>query len=133
MSLLYNKIIKSVKTAIYESLFDDKSALDSSVTSINHRDGAFVFGVTTAYGIEDVTIYDQRHPGANCLKLNPVNMTPVKLDASSTKKKPAVADVLYSTADGKLTLDAQTNSVDNTAIAICVKQEVTENIKNGED
>ena len=33
-------------------------------------------------------------------------MTPVKLDASSNKKTPAVADVLYSTVDGKLTLDA---------------------------
>ena len=117
----------------YLNVFDDKSALDSSVASIKHRDGAFVFGVTTAQGIEDVTIYDQRHPGANCLKLNPVNMTPVKLDASSSKKKPAVADVLYSTADGKLTLDAQTNSVDNTPIAICVIPEVTENFKNGDD
>jgi hypothetical protein len=38
--------------------------------------------------------------------LGSVNMSPVKLDASSTKKTPAVADVLYSTADGKLTLDA---------------------------
>ena len=46
---------------------------------------------------------------------------------------PAVADVLYSTADGKLTLDAQTNSVDNTPIAICVIPEVTENFKNGDD
>ena len=117
----------------YLNVFDDKSALDSSVASIKHRDGAFVFGVTTAQGIEDVTIYDQRHPGANCLKLNPVNMTPVKLDASSTKKTPAVADVLYSTADGKLTLDSQTNSVDNTPIAICVIPEVTENFKNGDD
>ena len=117
----------------YLNVFDDKSALDSSVTSLHHGDGAFVFGVDTDYGIEDVTIYDQRHPGANCLKLNPVNMTPVKLDASSTKKTPAVADVLYSTADGKLTLDAQTNSVDNTAIAICVIPEVTENFKNGDD
>jgi hypothetical protein len=60
-------------------------------------------------------------------------MTPVKLDASSTKKTPAVADVLYSTADGKLTLDAQTNSVNNTPIAICVIPEVTENFKNGDD
>ena len=118
---------------IYLNVFDDKSALDSSVTSINHGDGAFVFGVETDQGIEDVTIYDQRHPGANCLKLNPVNMTPVKLDASSTKKTPAVADVLYSTADGKLTLDAQTNSVNNTPIAICVIPEVTENFKNGDD
>ena len=117
----------------YLNVFDDKSALDSSVASINHGDGAFVFGVETAQGIEDVTIYDQRHPGSNCLKLNPVNMTPVKLDASSTKKTPAVADVLYSTADGKLTLDAQTNSVNNTPIAICVIPEVTENFKNGDD
>ena len=117
----------------YLNVFDDKSALDSSVTSINHGDGAFVFGVTTAQGIEDVTIYDQRHPGSNCLKLNPVNMSPVKLDASSSKKTPAVADVLYSTADGKLTLDAQTNSVNNTPIAICVIPEVTENFKNGDN
>ncbi len=60
-------------------------------------------------------------------------MTPVKLDASSSKKKPAVADILYSTADGKLTLDAQTNNKDNTPIAICVIPEVTENFKNGDD
>ena len=117
----------------YLNVFDNKSALDSSVTSINHGDGAFLFGVKTAQGIEDVTIYDQRHPGPNCLKLNPVNMTPVKLDASSTKKTPAIADVLYSTADGKLTLDAQTNSVDNTPIAICVIPEVMENFKNGDN
>ena len=117
----------------YLNVFDNKSALDSSVTSINHGDGAYVFGVETAQGIEDVTIYDQRHPGANCLKLNPVNMTPVKLDASSSKKTPAVADILYSTADGRLTLDAQTNSVDNTPIAICVIPEVTENFKNGDN
>ena len=117
----------------YLNVFDNKSALDSSVTSINHGDGPFVFGVTTAQGIEDVTIYDQRHPGANCVKLNPVNMSPVKLDASSSKKTPAVADVLYSTADGKLTLDAQTNSVNNTPIAIGVIPEVTENFKNGDD
>ena len=117
----------------YLNVFDDKSALDSSVASINHGDGAYVFGVTTSKGIQDVTIYDQRHPGSNCLKLNPVNMSPVKLDASSSKKKPEVADILYSTKDGKLTLDAQTNSVDNTPIAICVIPEVTENFKNGDD
>ena len=117
----------------YLNVFDNKSALDSSVTSFKHGDGAFVFGVTTAQGIEDVTIYDQRHPGANCLKLSPVNITPVKLDSSSTKKTPAVADVLYSTVDGKLTLDSQTNSVNNTPIAICVIPEVTENFKNGDD
>ena len=117
----------------YLNVFDNKYALDSSVTSINHGDGPFVFGVTTAQGIEDVTIYDQRHPGSNCLKLNPVNMSPVKLDASSSKKTPAVADILYSTADGKLTLDAQTDNVDNTPIAICVIPEVTENFKNGDN
>ena len=120
----------------YLNVFDNKSALDSSVTSFKHGDGAFVFGVETDQGIEDVTIYDQRHPGANCpgvYNAYPVNMSPVKLDSSSTKKAPAVADVLYSTADGKLTLDAQTNSVDNTPIAICVIPEVTENFKNGDN
>ena len=84
----------------------------------------------------EATIYDQRHSGANCpgvYNAYPVNMSPVKLDASSTKKKPNVADILYSTADGKLTLDAQTNNVDNTPIAICVIPEVTENFKNGDD
>ena len=117
----------------YLNVFDNKSALDSSVTSFKHGDGAFVFGVETDQGIEDVTIYDQRHPGANCLKLGSVNMEPAKLDASSSKKVPAVADILYSTADGKLTLDAQTNSVDNTPIAICVIPEVIENFKNGDN
>ena len=117
----------------YLNLFDDKSTLDSSVASFKHGDGAFVFGVDTDQRIEDITIYDQRHPGANCIKLPSVNMEPVKLDASSTKKKPVVTDVLYSTADGKLTLDAQTNSVNNTPIAICVIPEITENFKNGDN
>ena len=120
----------------YLKVFNDKSALVSSAESINHGDGAFVFGVKTTTGIEDVIIYDQRHPGPYCpdvYKAYPVNMNPVKLDSSSTKKTPAVADVLYSTSDGKLTLDAQTNSVDNTPIAICVIPEVTENFKNGDD
>ena len=62
-----------------------------------------------------------------------VNMSPVKLDASSSKKKPVVGDVLYSTADGKLTLDAQTNNVDNKPIAICVIPEVMENFSEGDD
>ena len=113
--------------------FSSDTDMNETISQIKHGDGAFVFGVSTSKGIEDVTIYDQRHPGSNCLKLNPVNMSPVKLDASSSKKKPAVADILYSTADGKLTLDAQTNNVDNTAIAICVIPEVTENFKNGDD
>ena len=117
----------------YLNVFDDKSALDSLVTLINHGYGVFVFGVETDQGIEDVTIYDQRHPGANCVRLGSVNMTPVKLDASSSKKTPAVADVLYSTADGRLTLDAQTDNVDNTPIAICVIPYVYENFENGDD
>ena len=124
----------------YLNLFDDKSALDSSLTSFKHGDGAFVFGVKTDQGIEDVTIYDQRHPGANCPEVYnayPVNMSPVKLDSSSIKKTPKVGDVLYSTAYGKLTLDDQTNIsgavIRNAPIAICVIPEVTENFKNGDD
>ena len=117
----------------YFNVFDSKSELDLSVSLINHGDGAYVFEVKPTKGIEDVSIYGQRHPNANCVMLGSVNMTPVKLDSSSTKKTPAVADVLYSTADGKLTLDAQTNSVNNTPIAICVIPEVMENFKNGDD
>ncbi|WQJ54239.1 MAG: hypothetical protein [Vetruanivirus porcinprimi] len=121
----------------YLKVFDDKSALDSSVTSFNHGDGAFVFGVKTTQGIEDVTIYDQRHPGANCPEVYnayPVNMSPVKLDASSSKKTPGVGDTLFATSDGKLTLDAQTGGpINNTPIAICVIPEVTENFKNGDN
>ena len=108
--------------------FSSETEMNEAIQQIKHGDGAFLY-----YYNQSVKLIDQRHPGANCLKLNPVNMTPVKLDASSSKKKPVVADVLYSTADGKLTLDAQTNSVNNTPIAICVIPEVTENFKNGDD
>ena len=45
----------------------------------------------------------------------------------------SLADVLYSTADGKLTLDAQTNNKYNTPIAICVIPDVYENLKNGDE
>ena len=73
-------------------------------------------------------------PSFNIPSFKPqVNMDPVKLDSSSIKKKPAVGDVLYSTSDGKLTLDKTTNGVTNTAIAICVIPEVTENFKNGDN
>ena len=103
--------------------------MNNAISEINHGDGAFLY-----YYNQSVKFIDQRHPeGVNCVKLPSVNMEPVKLDASSSKKKPAVADILYSTADGKLTLDAQTNSVDNTPIAICVIPEVTENFKNGDN
>ena len=121
----------------YLNVFDDKSALDSSVTSITHGDGAFVFGVDTSQGVEDVTIYDQRHPGPNCpevYKAYPVNMSPVKLDASSKKRTPAVGDILYATSGGKLTLDAPTGTIHvQKAIGICVIPEVIENFKNGDN
>ena len=107
--------------------FATDELMNEAALQIKHGDGAFV------YQSQSIKFIDQRHPGHNCLKLNPVNMTPVKLDASSSKKKPAVADILYSTADGKLTLDAKTNSVDNTPIAICVIPEVMENFKNGDN
>ena len=109
--------------------FSSEEDMNNAISEITHGDGAFLY-----YYNQSVKFIDQRHPGgANCIKLPSVNMSPVKLDSSSTKKKPAVADVLYSTADGKLTLDAQTNNVDNTPIAICVIPEVTENFKNGDN
>ena len=109
--------------------FSSESDMTNAISEITHGDGAFLY-----YYNQSVKLIDQRHPGgANCVKLSSVNMSPVKLDASSSKKKPAVADILYSTSDGKLTLDSQTNGVDNTPIAICVIPEVTENFKNGDD
>ena len=109
--------------------FSSDADMNTAISEITHGDGAFLY-----YYNQSVKLIDQRHPGgANCVKLPSVNMSPVKLDSSSTKKTPAVADILYSTADGKLTLDAQTNNVDNTPIAICVIPEVTENFKNGDD
>ena len=109
--------------------FSSEEDMNNAISEITHGDGAFLY-----YYNQSVKFIDQRHPGGvNCVKLSSVNMSPVKLDASSSKKKPAVADILYSTADSKLTLDAQTNSMDNTPIAICVIPEVTENFKNGDD
>ena len=64
------------------------------------------------------------------------NETPIFKINQTYDKKPmtfVVGDVLYSTADGKLTLDAQTNSVNNTPIAICVIPDVYENLKNGDE
>ena len=113
--------------------FSSDTEMNNAISQIKHGDGAFLFGVSTTNGIKNVDFCDHIHPGPNCLMLSSVNMSPAKLDVSSTKKKPVVGDVLYSTADGKLTLDTQTNNVDNTAIAICVIPEVTENFKNGDD
>ena len=109
--------------------FATDELMNEAALQIHHKDGAFV------YQSQSIKFIDERHPGPNCTDLCnqiSVNMSPVKLDASSTKKTPAVADILYSTADGKLTLDAQTNSVNNTPIAICVIPEVMENFKNGD-
>lgn len=49
--------------------FNSKSVLDSTVSSIKHGDGAFVFGVSTTQGIEDLTIYDQMHPGTKLCEI----------------------------------------------------------------
>lgn len=50
----------------------------------------------------------------------------------ATWKTPVVGDVLYSTAVEKLTLDSQTNGVNNTPIAICVIPDVYENFEKGD-
>ena len=50
----------------------------------------------------------------------------------ATWKTPVIGDVLYSTATGKLTLDAQTNGANNTPIAICVIPDVYENFEKGD-
>lgn len=113
--------------------FSSETKMNDAISQIKHGDGAFLFGVSTANGIKNVDFCNHIHPGPNCLKLNPVNMSPVKLDSSSTKKTPDIADILYSTKDGKLTLDAQTNGVNNTPIAICVIPEVMENFSEGDD
>lgn len=62
--------------------------------------------------------------------------TPIFKINQTYYKKPmtfVVGDVLYSTADEKLTLDTQTNGVNNTPIAICVIPDVYENLKNGDN
>lgn len=107
--------------------FATDELMNKDALQINHTDGVFL------YQGQSIKFIDETHPGPNCIMLGSVNMTPVKLDISSTKKIPDVADILYSTTDGKLTLDAQTNNVDNTPIAICVIPEVKENFENGDD
>lgn len=116
----------------YLNVFDSKDLLDASVNAINHKDGAFVFGVKTESGIENITIYDERHPGANCFTVKPVNMDPLTIDESSVKKSIAIGTILYSTADGKLVLDETTNNIKNTPIAIACNANITENYKTGE-
>lgn len=116
----------------YLNVFDNKDLLDASVNAINHKDGAFVFGVKTESGIENITIYDERHPGANCFTVKPVNMDPLTIDESSVVKSIYIGSVLYSTADGKLVLDETTNNIKNTPIAIACVANCTENYKTGE-
>lgn len=117
----------------YLNVFDSKDLLDASVNAINHKDGAFVFGVKTESGIENITIYDERHPGANCFTVKPVNMDPLTIDESSVVKSIAFGTILYSTADGKLVLDETTNNIKNTPIAIACDVNCTENYKTGEE
>lgn len=116
----------------YLNVFDSKDLLDASVNAINHKDGAFVFGVKTESGIENITIYDERHPGAHCFTVKPVNMDPLTIDESSVTKSIAFGTILYSTADGKLVLDETTNNIKNTPIAIACCFNCTENYKTGE-
>lgn len=116
----------------YLNVFNSKDLLDASVNAINHKDGAFVFGVKTESGIENITIYDERHPGANCFTVKPVNMDPLTIDESSEVKSISFGTILYSTADGKLVLDETTNNIKNTPIAIACNINCTENYKTGE-
>lgn len=117
----------------YLNVFDSKDLLDASVNAINHKDGAFVFGVKTESGIENITIYDERHPGAHCFTVKPVNMEPLTIDESSVVKSISFGTILYSTADGKLVLDETTNNIKNTPIAIACNVNCTENYKTGEE
>lgn len=116
----------------YLNVFDSKDLLDASVNAINHKDGAFVFGVKTESGIENITIYDERHPGAHCFTVKPVNMDPLTIDESSVQKSIGIGTILYSTADGKLVLDETTNNIKNTPIGIACTTSITENYKTGE-
>ena len=59
--------------------------------------------------------------------------TPIFRIQQTYKKELKIGDVLYSTADEKLTLDAQTNGANNTPIAICVIPDVYENFEKGDE
>ena len=61
------------------------------------------------------------------------NETPIFRIQQTYNKELQIGDVLYSTADEKLTLEAQTNGANNTPIAICVIPDVYENLKNGDE
>ena len=59
--------------------------------------------------------------------------TPIFRIQQTYKKELKIGDVLYSTADEKLTLYAQTNGANNTPIAICVIPDVYENFEKGDE
>ena len=59
--------------------------------------------------------------------------TPIFQIQQTYKKELKIGSILYSTNDNKLTLDAQTNGVNNTPIAICVIPDVYENFVKGDD
>ena len=61
------------------------------------------------------------------------NNTPIFKIDQTYKKELKIGDVLYSTNDNKLTLDAQTNGANNTPIAICVIPDVYENFEKGDE
>lgn len=111
--------------------FATDELMNEDALQIKHKD-KFTY-LYKSKSKNSISFIDERHPGPHCLMLGSVNMEPVKLDSSSIKKIPAVADILYSTADGKLTLDEQTNNTNNTPIAICVIPEVLENFKECND
>ena len=134
-------VINEKRTAIKGSGFYDGNYWSSREYSST---GNYEYFVSLGNG--SISSYDKNYgsnilgflvlevPSFNIPSFKPsVNIDPVKLDPSSKKKTLVVGDVLYSTSDGKLTLDKTTNSVTNIAIAICVIKEVMENFKNGDD
>ena len=135
--------INEKRTAITGSGFYDGSYWSSREYSsdLEYSVGLSIGNVNASYKDSNVYVLGflaVEVPSFNIPSFKPsVNMEPVKLDSSSSKRKPEVGDVLYSTNDNKLTLDkttnGATNNVDNTPIAICVIPEVTENFKNGDN
>lgn len=111
--------------------FLSETEMNDAISQIKNSDEIFIF-TTNQLSEKQNVVYIPSKPVPD-EPVYSVNMSPVKLDSTSTKKKPVVGDVLYSTVNGKLTLDAQTDTVDNTPIAICVIPEVLENFSEGDD
>lgn len=113
----------------YIKLCDTKKELDETICSIRHGDGAYILNEKETGN--NLTFYNEIHPGPNCIKVESINMNPLKISSSSIKQSVDVGDVLYSTHDGKLTLDEMSDNEKNIAIAICVIPSVLENFENG--